>query len=100
MWNEGAILASSPAEKDLGVLVGEKLNMIQQCVLAARKANGILGSVRKGVAKRDREVIVPCETPSGVLCSGLEPPIQERQRAVGEGPEESQNMIRGLEHLP
>ena len=53
------LLKSSPVKKDLGVLVDEKLNVSQQCALVRQKANGILGSVSRGVAGRDREVIVP-----------------------------------------
>ncbi|GAB0184879.1 hypothetical protein GRJ2_000953200 [Grus japonensis] len=45
-------LESSAAEKDLEVLMGNKLSMSQQCAFVARRANGILGHIKKSVASR------------------------------------------------
>lgn len=52
-------------EINLGVLVDINLNMSQQCVLGAQKANSVSGCVSKSLASKLNGVI--CETAAGVL---------------------------------
>ena len=52
------LLERSSAEKDLRVLVDNMLAMSQQFALV-KKANGILGCIKRSVASRSREVILP-----------------------------------------
>ncbi|GAB0180931.1 cAMP-dependent protein kinase inhibitor alpha [Grus japonensis] len=63
-------MESSPEEKDLGVLVDEKLNMTQQRALAAQKANCVLGCITSSVTSRLREGILP------LYSTLVRPPLQ------------------------
>ena len=74
----GEWIVSSPEEKDLGVLVDEKLSMTWQCVPPAQKANCVLGCIKNSVTSSSREVILPLYSalvrpPPGVLHPALVP---------------------------
>lgn len=46
----------SLAERDLCVLVDNKLNVSEQCIIAATKADWILGCTCRGATSKDRNV--------------------------------------------
>ena len=53
------LLERSSVKKDLSVLMDNRLAVSEQYALVAKKANGILGCIKKRVVSRLREVILP-----------------------------------------
>ncbi|GAB0185043.1 mitochondrial enolase superfamily member 1 [Grus japonensis] len=92
-------IESSPEEKDLGVLIDEKLNMspaVRACSPESQLCPGLHQKRCDQQVEGGDPAPLLCsgETPPGVLHPALGAPVQERHGAVGESSEEGHEADR------
>jgi len=94
VYRREELTESSSAEKELGIVMDEMMDMSQQCALAAWKVNYTLGCIKRGVTNGAREGIVPLKN-----CVQAWGPQHKKDVELLEWVQRrAMNTIKGLEH--
>ena len=56
---DGSVLQSVSEEKDLGVIVSDDFKWEKQCCEAVKKANRILGMIKRNFTDRSQSTLIP-----------------------------------------
>ncbi|KAG6933171.1 hypothetical protein G0U57_019969 [Chelydra serpentina] len=100
----GANLATTNQEKDLGVIVDSSLKTSMQCAAAVKKANRMLGIIKKGIENKMDNILLPLY--KSIVRPHLEYRVQLWSHlkkdilALEKVQRRATKMIRGLERVP
>ncbi|CAM5115714.1 unnamed protein product [Eretmochelys imbricata] len=97
-------LESTEEEKALGVLFDLRMTMSHQCDIAVKKANVVLGYMRRGISSSNKEVLVPLYKamvrPHLEYCVQLRSPTFKKDEfKLEQVQRRATRMIQGMENL-
>ncbi|CAM4495757.1 unnamed protein product [Caretta caretta] len=101
----GSKLAFTTQERDLGVIVDSSLKTSTQCAEAVIKVNRMLGIIKKGIANKTENILLPFY--KSMVCPHLEycmhmwlPHLKKDILELQEIQKRETKMIKGIEWLP
>ena len=101
----GSELPVMDQERDLGVLVDSSVKVSPQCAAAVKKANSMLGMIKKGIENKTANIIMPLYKtivrPYLEYCVQFwSPHLKKDIVELEKVQKRATKMITGLEHLP
>ena len=99
----GSELAVTKQEREIGIVVGSLMKMSTQCAVAVRKANSMLGIIRKGIENKTASIILPLyksmvQPHLGYSVQFWTPHLKKDIIELEKVQKRATKMIKGMEH--